>query len=303
MKRYFLIFKLILSTGYVFSQNYVDILKVTGSTTSNNTFDSSSSKTKINEILADVTIPIKINEKASVIMGVIYESIQTKLFADDHVKSFGSTTLKLGVNKVFNEKWSGTLVALPKIASDYKTISNKNFQLGAVGLLKYKKRENLNFKLGLYYNSELFGPFFVPMLGLYYLSPNKKFETNIMLPLQADANYRLFSFMNIGCNFNGQVRTYHLTDITPSNHSSYVAKSTNELFAYLKFNVTKNISLTTKVGQSFARKYRVYNDNDKVYYGAPLLFVGGNRKQVNSDFSNGMIFQVVLSYRINLDKK
>lgn len=303
MKRYILIFKFIISTGYIFSQNYVDILKVTGSTTSNNTFDTSASKTTINEVLADLTVPIKINEKASVITGIIYESIQTKLFSDDNVKSFGSTTLKLGINKVLTEKWSGTLVALPKIASDYKAISSKDFQLGAIGIMKYKKRDNLNFKLGLYYNTELFGPFFVPILGLYYLSPNKKFETNIMLPLQADANYKLFSFMTVGCNFNGQVRTYHLSDVTSSNHNSYVARSTNELFAYLKFNVTKNISLQTKVGQSFGRKYRVYNDNDKVYYGAPLLFVGEHRKQINTDFSNGMIFQVVLSYRINLDKK
>lgn len=303
MKRYSLLIILFLSTTSVFSQNYVDLLKVNVSTTPNNTFDTSASKTKLSEILIDLTIPVKINERLSIITGVIYENIETKLFADDNIKSFGSITLKLGVNKQFNEKWSGTLVALPKIASDYNSIGNKDFQLGAIGLMKYKKRDNLNFKLGLYYNKELFGPFFVPMIGMYYLSPNKKFETNIMLPLQADINYKIFPFMNIGCNFNGQVRSYHLIDITPTDHSTYVARSTNELFAYLKFNITKNISLQIKVGQSVGRKYRVYNDNDKVYYGAPLIFVGGHRKQLNSDFSNGMIFQVVLSYRINLDKK
>ena len=301
MRNYYIILiNFIFGSSFVFSQNYVDILKINASTTPFNTFDSSSVKTKINEFSGDLTLPVKVNDRLSVITGIIYEDIQTKIFADGAIKEFGSTALKLGFNKQLNDKWSATGIVLPKIASDYSSIGNKDFQIGTIAVFKYKKRDNLNYKVGLYYNSELFGPFFVPMLGMYYQSSNKKIEANIMLPLQADVNYKLNTFMNVGCNFNGQIRSYHLNDMTFQNKSTYVTKSTNELYAYLKFNFTNSISLQTKVGQSLGRSYRVYDENDQVTFGLPLKFVGPKRQQLNSDFSDGMIYQVTLLYRLNL---
>ncbi|MBK6523941.1 MAG: hypothetical protein KBG47_06295 [Bacteroidia bacterium] len=303
MKYYFTIAISFLAFNYTLAQNYVDILKVNASTTADNTFDTSTTKTKIQQIDADLTVPIKINDRLSIITGVMYETFQTKLFEDGNVKTFGSTALKLGANKQFNDHWSGTAVLIPKIASDYNTISGKDIQVGVVGIMKYKKSDNKNFKFGLYYNSELFGPFFVPMVGMYYLSPNKKFETNIMLPLQADVNYKLIPFMNIGVNFNGQIRSYHLTDVNSTHHSTYIARSTNEFYAYLKFNITKGLSLTTKIGQSLGRSYKVFNEGDKVTFGLPATFIGGKREQLNTNFSNGLIFQASLLFRIHLDKK
>lgn len=285
------------------AQSYVDLLKVNASTTPFNAFDSSASQTKVNNIDVDLTVPIKINERLSLISGAQFESIQTKIFAEGHVKIFGSSTVKLGVNKQFNGNWSGTMILLPKVASDYKNLSSNDFQIGAIGILKYKKSNNLNYKFGLYYNSELFGPFFVPMVGMYYVSANKKFETNIMVPLQADANYKLHPYVSIGCNFNGQIRSYHLTDISPAYHSTYIARSTNEFYGYLKFNVTKNLSIQTKIGASVGRSYRVYDENDKVTFGLPATFIGAKRQQLNSNFSNGLIFQATLLYRFHLDKK
>ena len=302
MNKYFLLFRLLLAGTFAFSQNYVDILKVNASSTPNNTFDSSATKTKLNEALVDLTVPLKINQDLSVVTGLIYENLQTKLFSDGITKNFGSTSLKIGFNKQLTEKWSTTVVALPKIASDYNSYNHRDFQLGGIALFKYKKRDNLNFKTGLYYNTELFGPFFVPMLGFYYQSPNKKLEANILLPLQADVNYQVLPFMNVGCNFNGQIRSYHLNHVTDANPNTYVTKSTNELFAYVKFNITKNINIQTKLGQSFGRTYKVYDEQDKVNFGLPATFIGNKREQLNSNFSNGMIFQVALTYRLSLEK-
>lgn len=137
------------------------------------------------------------------------------------------------------------------------------------------------------------------MLGFYYLSPNKKFEANVMLPLQAEISYKLISFMSVGCNYNGLIRSYHLND----DNGSYVSKSSNELCAYLKFDVTKKMSFQTKVGQSIGRKYKVYNENDKADFGLPLALIGGHRKQLNTNFSDGLIFQVGFFYRFSLEKR
>ncbi len=303
MKTNLTIFAILVCSFSIFSQNYVDLLKVNASTTPFNTFDGNNSKSKLNEVLVDLTLPIKINEKLSILSGVIYENIQTKLFAESDIKKFGSTTLKLGINKQLNDNLTLTAVLLPKIATDYNSIGKEDFQLGAIALFRIKKHENKNFKLGLYANSDLFGPFFVPMFGMYYLSPSKKFETTILLPLQADFNYKISPFLNIGVNFNAQIRSYHLTDITPSNKSTYVGRSTNELFGYLKFNLSKGISIQTKIGQSFGRTYEVFDKKDKITFGMPLLRIGDDRKQLNTNFSDGLIFQAVLLYRLSLEGK
>ncbi|PBQ30468.1 hypothetical protein CNR22_01360 [Sphingobacteriaceae bacterium] len=289
-----------LVTCSVYSQSYVDVLKVSGGSTSLNTFDSSLSKTRIHEVLVDATLPIEITQELALISGFIYENIQTKLFAENPIKKFGSTTLKLGVNNNFNECWSGTVVFLPKIASDFTTINRKDFQFGTLTTLKYKKSNALNYKFGLYYNSELFGPFFVPLLGVYYLSPNKKFEANILLPLQADMSYNLHSQVAIGFNFYGQIRSYHLTG--SDAQSLYVSKSTNELSMYLRLRLSKSLSFQTKAGYSVGRSYRVYEENDKITFGLPATFIGPKRKQLNSDFSDGAIFQLSFLYRFNVDK-
>ena len=163
MKPFIAIFITLLSFNITLGQNYVDVLKVNASTTPDNTFDTSTTKTKITQLDIDLTVPIKINERLSIITGVMYEIFQTKLFEDGNVKTFGSTALKIGANKQFNDHWSGTAVLLPKIASDYKSISGKDIQVGVVGIMKYKRSDNMNYKFGLYYNSELLGPF----LGIF----------------------------------------------------------------------------------------------------------------------------------------
>jgi hypothetical protein len=90
------------------AQNYVDIIKISTNTTSNNKFDSSNATTKLNQVDVDFTVPIKLNEKTVIITGIIYERFETKLMSDGPIKSFGSVLLKLGVNKTFNYKWSAS---------------------------------------------------------------------------------------------------------------------------------------------------------------------------------------------------
>lgn len=300
MKLFFIFFNLFVFEYVVSSQNYIDVLKVNLNSTPDAVFDSSESKTRVKEQFLDLTTPIKLNDKWSFITGCIYESIQTKLFADESEKTFGSITLKLGINKAVNDKYAFTIVLLPKIASNYKSIDHKDFQFGTLSLLKYKKNKQLSYKFGFYQNFELFGPLFVPMFGFYYLSTNKKLEANVFFPLQLDVNYKLSNCIFGGINFNGLIRTYHLTDINSSYKSSYLNRSTNDVYAYVKMNVTKNISFQTKVGYSMARKFVVYGDVDRIAFALPAISIGDHRTPLNTKFSNGLLFQISFLYRIHL---
>ncbi len=291
------LFLVILNTQ---AQNYVDLIKLNTGTTPLNTFDSSRSQSVLNEYGADLSIPIKLNDESALLTGLSYENIQTKLFPDQTMQSISGVTLKLGLNHNFNEHFSTTLVLLPKLATNFGRLTDKDMQVGGIAVFKYSVSKNLNYRYGLYYNSERFGPFFVPLLGMYYLSKNEKFEFNAMLPISVDVNYRLIKFMSIGTNFNGQTRSYHLSNISPGLKSTYLSRVTNEIYGYLKFNLPKNILFLTKVGHSLGRKYRVYNDDDKTDLAFPLTFINDDRHQLNKNFSDGLLFQLSLIYRMPL---
>ncbi len=282
------------------AQSYVDILKINGNTTALNKFDSSSSSTRVNEFSADLSLPIKLTEKTAIISGLIYENINTKLFDNDNYYRFSSISIKMGFNKKVNDTWTYSLVLLPKLASDFKRLSKKDFQLGGIALFKYAKSENFNYKFALYANNDLFGPFFVPMFGFYYLSDDKKWESNVMAPLQADINYKASSNLTIGINYTGQIRSFHLQNMSTSLGDSYVTKASNELSAYSKIHFTKNISLQTKIGYSIGRSYRVFKVKDKVNFALPAYYLNDNRTQLNNDFEDGFLLQLTALYRISL---
>ena len=291
-----LLFHFVIS-GTVFGQKYVDIAKFWYGNSSLNKFDNSESSTRLKELGLDLTIPFLVNSSDAILTGLFYERIQTKLFEDDPETSVSVIGVRAGMSKKHSDKWSGTYLLIPKLASDFEHIGSKDFQVGAIALLKYTKSDKKNYKVGLYYNSELFGPFITPLFGLYYLSKNEKFETNLTLPFLADMNYKLHPRLNIGLNFNGQVRSYHLTEVSTTNQPGYLVKATNELFSYLKFNLTESLSIQTRLGYSVGRSYRVYDENDKIKFGTMLIKIGDDRQQLNTDFADGFIYQATAVYR------
>jgi hypothetical protein len=292
----------VLFANALIAQDFVDIARVHYAGSSINKFDSSASGSRLDEIGLDLTVPIVLNDRFSVLTGGIYEGIKTQLYADKERESIQSFTLKAGFNWKHNDKWSGTYVFLPKVASDFKNpLTRQDFQFGAIALLKYNYTNNIKYKFGIYGNTELFGPWVVPIFGLYYLSPTKKFEANFTLPLAADINYKLSPLVHVGANFFGLVRTYNLTEGVAGSDTGtgYVARSTNELFTYLRVNLGKTSILQFKVGASLGRSYRVYYDFDKVDLGIPLKYFGDDRNQVNVDFEDGLIGQVVYIFRVS----
>ena len=284
------------------AQDYIDLGKFHFANTPVNQFDTATNGTRIQEFGLDVTLPIVLENGNSIITGFYTESISTKIAPENsNLTSVYSTMLKAGMNFKYGEKWDATFILLPKISSDFKQFGSKDFQVGAYALFKYKKQDNLKYKFGMYYNSELFGPFFVPILGLYYQSKNKKFETNINLPISADANYAFNSWFRAGMNFFAFVRSYHLNEPYKGNPDNYLVKTTNEVFGYLQFHIKKSIILQTKIGYSIGRNYRIYDIEDQVTWGMSAFKFGDDRNQLNPDFSDGLIFRLKLAYRFHIE--
>jgi hypothetical protein len=297
MKSRKLLFILGLGGYSLVAQNYVDIAKLYYNTSALNEFENSNAETRVSELGLDLAYPILLKSGDAVLTGMTAERTRVTLNDAWGYSDLTSLALRVGVNKKHSDKWSGSYILIPKLASDFNRSSSKDFQMGAVVLMRYTKNERKNYRVGLYYNSDLFGPFFVPLFGLYYLSPNNKFEANITLPVSADIHYKLNTTLHAGFNFTSQIRTFRLNEPTLATGAGYVRKASNEACLYLKVNFTKNISLQGRVGYTVGRSYRVYNEDDKVDVGLMSMAIGDSRTQLNTDFSNGMIYQAVLLYR------
>jgi len=287
-------------TGY--SQQYIDLAKFHYANTPINQFDSATHGTRIQEYGLDLTVPIVLDSSKTIITGLYAESVSTQTApTNSNLTSVYSTMLKIGMNFKYGDKWEGTYIFLPKISSDFKNIGASDFQYGAYALFKYKKHSNLNYKFGLYYNSELFGPFLVPILGFYYLNKSEKLEMNFNLPIAADINYKMKDWVRVGLNFSAFVRTYHLNEPYNNNPDNYLTKTTNEIFGYLQFHFTKSLILQTKVGYSIGRNYRIYDIKDRITWGMSAFKFGDDRDQLNTDFSDGMILRAKLIYRYHIE--
>lgn len=284
----------------VSAQNYIDIANISYANTPLNNFENASEKTKVEEFGLQLTFPIVLNEKTVILTGLSANKSRVRLarFIPNYT-SLSKIRLQLGLNYVHSAKWTGTYVLLPALSSDFGVISNKDFQIGFLSLFTYKKKENLKFKIGIYANSEKFGPLISPLLGLYYISPNKKFETNILLPGQFDLNYQVIKKTIFGVNFDGMTSSYNLHSSIYSSEGEYVARSSSELYSYLQFQFGKSLYLKTKVGYSITRTYKVFNNDDKVDLSLSSIYFGDNRTQLNSNFEKGAIFKVELLYRIH----
>ena len=293
-----LIFTLLFIVHLSYAQNYVDLVKFEYATTSNNSFEDEEATTSLFEMNGNLTVPIVLNKKTTILSGFAYEQTTASFNPGRDKESLIGITLKLGMNLNHNSKWSGTYMFLPKISSDMKKLGSKDYQLGGVVLMKYAKSDHFNYKFGVYSNAELFGPFLVPIFGFYYLSPTEKFEANVLLPLSVDLNYSISNSIRFGLNFKGQVRTYNLNTPVRKESSRYLTRSTNELYSYIQHSIKNGIQLQVGVGRSIGRSYRMYNE--KVSLGTPLVYFGDNRNQLNTDFSDSWLFKATIFYRLNL---
>lgn len=296
----YLIFFLVINSGMATAQNYIDLVKFDYAVTPANEFKNSTAATTLQEMNGELNVPIRLNDQLTFLTGLTYEYNSATFNPGRTTESVFGTMLKLGANIKHSSNWSGTYVLLPKISSDLKKITHHDFQIGAYALMQYAKSTHLNYKFGVYANADLFGPFIVPLLGVYYLSSNEKLEVKAVLPVNADINYSIAKDARFGFSFKGQVRSYHLNSPIGSEQNRYLVKSTNDLYAYFQYGLNNGLNFQLAFGRSLARSYRIYDE--KVNLGMPLYYAGDKRTQLNTDFSDGWLVKFALFYRLKLEQ-
>ena len=120
------------------------------------------------------------------------------------------------------------------------------FIMGAMLFLRKKRGKNLIYRFGLYGSTEAFGFFATPMLGVYYKSPNNRFEIDASLPIVADVNYT-FGKTTVGFDYFGIGRSFNISQEEFSEY--YIEQSPLEFVGYIQLNtLQKSVLIRTKVG-------------------------------------------------------
>ena len=280
------------------SQNYADLVKLSYAYSFDSKFENSSESTTVNTLESGLIFPKVINQKYTFISGLNFDFNNLMLYSDTDRTNLYSTTLRVGIVSNCSEKWSCTIVLLPKVASDYSSITSDDFYIGGFAILKKKKSNNLFYRYGLYTSSEAFGMTFTPILGFYFVSPNDKFEADISLPVAANLNYN-YGKISLGFDYFGIERSYNLE---PENSlNTYVEQNRWEFAGYLQFNkLYKNVLLRLKLGYAH-NEHKVFENGDKVNFKFIAFAFGDDRTRLNPKMNGTLFAKVEFIYRIYFD--
>jgi Domain of unknown function (DUF6268) len=204
---------------------------------------------------------------------------------DDLPSHLSSLILPVSFIKPLSQKWALTLSAIPRWNGDKVAVFKNSFQMGGAILASYKKQQRLTWKFGLYYNSELSGAFFMPLLGIDWRinSSNNLFG---VLPGNLVFEHKTNTRFYWGASFKAITNTYSAGFVYSSTNARYLRIDENQLSLFADFYLLKNIVLNFEAGHSVLRKLRlgVKNDNVRYYY----------RENMNDD----LLLKASLNYRI-----
>lgn len=278
-------------------QHHVDILKVNYGETFKNKFEGFNTSTQIKSFEAEFILPIPLTENQAIISGIDHSNDRLQLFPQSEFTQLYNTTLKLGLASIWNEKWSSSIVLLPKIASDYKDFSGKDFYMGIYATFAVQQKENLKYRFGLYASTEAYGVFMTPIFGWHYLSQNEKFEMNMSLPISGIMTYDLGAF-SVGMDYFGISRSFriHQTD----EPVLYADLSSLRFAGFMQMNTfKKQILWRAKLGYS-TNDYQVYEDGEKINLGLSAFNFGDSRTQLNPNIKGSVFFKLEVIYRFYL---
>ena len=156
MKKNILFIALLLCIGTLQAQDYLDIFKASFSSASLGNVDDENAQTDVTNTNVELYMPIPITQKAVILAGFTYENTGLgEMYFNFGESPYGfvngskkliMTRLNLGMKINHGNRWSGTYVALPKLASDFSNLGSDDFQIGGLALLekKYSAERFLN---------------------------------------------------------------------------------------------------------------------------------------------------------------
>lgn len=294
MKKYtfilFLLFGLFLNDS--FSQPYVDILSFNCQTFSSAYQNNKALKNKTDDYFLNFFLPKEFKNGNTLMVRLNSEMLCSTISPDSsYTSKLFNVSLPLGFQFLSkNKKWKTVVLAVPKIASDFKdAVNSYDYQLGGIFLANYIYSDKLKVKAGLYYNREAFGNFFMPLIGLDYKATDRLSFYGI-LPTSYKIEYAIKkNKLYAGVNFKSLTRSFRLSKLQGYD---YVRYNEMQLKLFVDCFVYKKILVFGEVGYSIGRSpwQYTYNTKEETF-----------RNPIYNPIKNYLVFNAGVAYRIRFD--
>jgi len=283
MKKIILLSFITLIKAVLYSQPYLDLVKLNYTYSPLNGVNDKKSPLQSNFFTADVTLPIELKKGGdAIIINPFFTNNTGEVSTTDfHVTS---KALLVGfLKKDIFPNWNLLSSFIVRRNTEVDIETDDNWQYGGIILATWKKNEDVSFKFGMYYNREFFGNYFMALVGLDWKIDSKNNLFGV-LPGYMIFEHKVASKFYYGFAFHAFTNSYREQIIDPlSGGSNYLRIDDNPLGIYADTYLSKKIVLSAEAGYTILRRYRYgykYDDihfktdykNDNFYVKASLAY-------------------------------
>ena len=237
----------------------------------------------------NLLVPIPVNDKLVLITGINYNNLTTKAFGS--TAQFYKLTIPFGFKATLNEKNTITVVTLSRVTKMIQPSVGAKFQPGGIFIYTRKVNEKFKYNIGLYYNNEESGAFFIPVIGTKW-NPSDKWEIKGNLPINLKISYTPVKPLKIGISYVGKYESYDLG-------KTYLVINRNEFAFFVKTATIKNLIIQAGVAYNLSNTSKVYSSSDRVNASVAGIHLNDSRNVLsNTQLNNTLFFDMKLIYRI-----
>jgi Domain of unknown function (DUF6268) len=207
--------------------------------------------TRLDYFNISTTLPFQFNNKQdALILRPFFEKWTSRVasvnnFSDFHYGLALPLTLLISVP---HSKWTLLTTAIVRM-NDAEINRRGQWQYGGALMIAKQVSKDLAFKLGIYLNSEFFGLFVVPLLGMDWRISDR---ANLfgLLPASLTLEYALNKRFYAGAVVRTFTNSYHDTG------ANYIRIDENQAGLFLDYYPAKRLVLNFEAGHSILRKVR-----------------------------------------------
>ena len=239
--------------------------------------------------VAGISVPLLIKKDSSkVIFGAFTERWAiTANDIKDVPNAVQALFLPVSYVKPVSKKWFIAATLIPRWNGNANEVFKNSFQFGVSFIASYKKATNLTYRVGVYYNSEFFGPFIIPLVGIDWKLSAKDNLFGI-LPQILTYEHKVSNRFYWGAEYRMYNNTYRAGYLSYSLMPIFMRINEMQLLLSADVYLTKKIVFNIEAGHSIFRHIRLgLDDARKNYY-------------ADEKVNDGFLIKAGLLYRIRL---